>query len=75
MFLPHFDVFCDLLLSRPVMYAHHLARLIIMRASFSRAEQPPFWRVVIHSNQAYSCVFLNGIKLKKYFAWCQNRDN
>ena len=50
------------------MYAHHLARLIIMRASFSRAEQPPFWRVVIHSNQAYSCVFLNGIKLKKYFA-------
>ena len=40
----------------------------------SRAEQPPFWRVVIQSNQAYSCVFLNGIKLKKYFAWCQNRD-
>ena len=34
----------------------------------SRAEQPPFWRVVIQSNQAYSCVFLNGIKLKKYFA-------
>ena len=40
----------------------------------SRAAQPPFWRVVIQSNQAYSCVFLNGIKLKKYFAWCQNRD-
>ena len=38
-----------------VRYAYYLARLIIMRASFSESKEPPSWIVLTQRNQAQGC--------------------
>ena len=57
-----------------VMYAYHLARLIIMRASFSVSRIAAILESCNSEQSGLKLCFLNRIELKKYFTWCQNRD-
>ena len=49
-----------------IMYAYHLVRLIIMRASFSESGRAPILDSCNLEQSGLRLCFLNGIKLKKY---------